>query len=194
MFMSLPLLLTWLRIALIPLFVVMFYLDPFLVFARPGAAMLFFIAGITDWLDGYFARKLNKNTKFGAFLDPVADKLLVVVALILLVSDAENGWRTLMALCAVIIIGRELTISALREWMAEIGKRTKVKVTIIAKAKTTFQMIAIVFMLYKNPMGGLNMYVIGFILLAIATVLTVWSMWIYLRASWPEMSAQMNSE
>ncbi|MEO1576295.1 MAG: CDP-diacylglycerol--glycerol-3-phosphate 3-phosphatidyltransferase, partial [Pseudomonadota bacterium] len=137
---DLPNILTWLRIALIPIFIVLFYLPA--PWARPAAAVIFGLAGITDWLDGYLARRLNVATSFGAFLDPVADKLLVVAALVLLVSDARGWLGTLVTLASIVIIGREITISALREWMAELGARGQVAVSRVGKYKTTAQIIA----------------------------------------------------
>lgn len=183
MILSIPNLLTLLRIVLIPVFVLVFYL-PF-TWARIACAVLFAVASITDWLDGFLARRLGQTSSFGAFLDPVADKLMVTVALVLLV---QGDPRPMFVLPAVIIIGREIAISALREWMAHVGERTRVAVTVIGKIKTTAQMGALVLLLYKAPIAGFPTYAFGLILLYTAAVLTLWSMALYLRAAWPTMS------
>ena len=184
---GLPNALTWLRIALIPIFIVLFYLPS--PWARPAAAVVFGLAGITDWLDGYLARRLNVMSNFGAFLDPVADKLLVVAALVLLVSDAAGVQGVLVTLASIVIIGREITISALREWMAELGARGQVAVSWIGKFKTTAQIIALLFMLYRDPLLNLPVYSIGVGFLGLAAALTLWSMVVYLRSAWPYLSA-----
>jgi CDP-diacylglycerol--glycerol-3-phosphate 3-phosphatidyltransferase len=172
--------LTLLRIVLIPLFVVVFYL-PF-AWAHFASALIFSIAAITDWLDGYVARKYNQSTPFGAFLDPVADKLMVVIALLLLVGlHHDSAWFTA---AAAVIVGREIVISALREWMAELGQRASVAVSYIGKIKTTLQMIAIIVLL----MNFHWLLIPGYIALAGAAVLTLWSMMLYLRAAWPFFS------
>ncbi len=191
--LNLPLALTWLRIAAIPLIVLVFMLPGY--WPKPIAALIFTVAGLTDWLDGYLARRMNLMSKFGAFLDPVADKLMVATALVLLVWDAPH--RTLiffprhdiaLAICAVIIIGREIVISALREWMAEMGERHQVAVTGIAKLKTIFQLVGLGAMLFTFPLFGIiPAYGIGFALVLAAAVLTIWSMFIYLRAALPHM-------
>lgn len=184
-----PNILTLLRILLIPVFVVVFYLpQPW----APAAAMWIFItAALTDWLDGYLARRLNQSSSFGAFLDPVADKLMVVCALILLAADpviqSRVVDRRLFALVVVVIIGREITVSALREWMAELGERARVAVSFLGKFKTTGQMIAIPFLLYREPLLGLPVLRIGEWLLYAAAGLTLWSMGVYLRAAWPSL-------
>ena len=179
MIFNLPVLLTWLRIAFIPLLVFLFYLDR--PWAPLGAATLFGIAGITDWADGYLARLWQQESRFGAFLDPVADKLIVAVALILLVEREANIWITL---ATAIIIGREIVISALREWMAESGNRSKVAVAFIGKLKTTAQIIALIFLLYNQTLLGIfPLREWGMVALAIATVLTIWSMVQYLRSA-----------
>ncbi len=172
--------LTLFRILLIPLLVVFFYL-PY-EWRFPVCAALFSVAGITDWADGYIARKYQLSTPFGAFLDPVADKLMVAVALGLLIDLHGSPWFTLPA---VVIICREIVISALREWMAEIGARATVAVSMIGKIKTTLQIIAIIVLLAFNPSHFPVMKVIGLISLYIAAVLTLWSMFVYLRAAWP---------
>lgn len=173
---NVPNLLTLARIVLIPLVLIVFYLP--IEHAGPLAAILFAVAGITDWLDGYLARRLNQMSRFGAFLDPVADKLMVAAALLLIVDKFGGVWVTA---AAVIIIGREIAISALREWMAEIGDRRKVAVSYLGKLKTTAQMFALFFLLYQEPLLGLPSLQIGFGLLAVSAVLTLWSMFNYLR-------------
>lgn len=181
--MTFPLFLTLTRIALIPVLVLFFYL-PY-AWSSLAAAAIFILAAITDWLDGYLARRMGLMSSFGAFLDPVADKLMVATALVLLVS---RNPAVLFALSAAIIIGREIAISSLREWMAEMGKRGQVKVTGLGKLKTIFQMTAISFLLFGQDFLGIPISLIGLILLYLAAALTLWSMWIYLRAAWPTMS------
>lgn len=181
---NLPNVLTWIRIATIPVFVWCFFSD--LEFARPIAGLLFGFAAITDLLDGYAARKLGQTSKFGAFLDPVADKLMVTIALVLLV---QGDPRVTVAMIAVVIIGREITVSALREWMATVGANAKVAVSWVGKMKTTFQMFGIAFMVYERPLFGIVIYPIGYWLLIIASVMTLWSMLAYLRAAWPTLNA-----
>jgi CDP-diacylglycerol--glycerol-3-phosphate 3-phosphatidyltransferase len=177
---SIPTLLTYLRILLIPVFVLIFFL-PF-GWVNDVTTIIFAIAAITDWLDGYLARKLNQMSRFGAFLDPVADKLIVGAALILLVQAHPNPWITI---ATVVIIGREIAISALREWMAEIGESAQVAVSSVGKWKTTAQMVALFMLLYNEPLLGVSMYMLGMIFLYIAVILTLWSMVIYLKAAWP---------
>jgi len=172
--------LTLLRIAAIPVVVVCFY-SP-LDYARPIAAVLFGLAAVTDMIDGWVARRFGQTSRFGEFLDPVADKLMVAIVLVMLVQ-AESGWFE--DIIAMIIIGREITISALREWMATIGERANVKVDITGKIKTTLQMFGIAFMVYQNDLFGLPIYTVGFVLLILAAVMTIWSMIVYLRAAWP---------
>lgn len=179
--------LTLLRIGLIPVFVVAFYV-PF-HWANLAATAIFGLAAITDWLDGYLARKLNQTSRFGAFLDPVADKLMVGAALVMLVQQHPTPW---MAIAAIVIIGREIAISALREWMAEIGERTRVAVSQLGKYKTTAQMIALILLLYHSPLFGLPTEQLGMTLLYIAVVLTLWSMFAYLRAALPSMTRNNN--
>ena len=180
--LNLPTVLTLIRIALIPLFVVVFFL-PFW-WARPAAAIIFSLAGITDWLDGYYARKLELTSSFGAFLDPVADKLMVAVALVLIV---QTDHRLIISLSAAVIIGREIAISALREWMAELGRRHHVAVTGVAKLKTIFQITALIMMIFKLDLWILPMYPLGSVLLVLAAALTLWSMFIYLKAAWESL-------
>ena len=182
--MTLPTKLTLLRIGMIPVFILLFYIPLFGIknYLLTG---LFILAGLTDWFDGYLARRMGMQSDFGAFLDPVADKLMVSMILVLLVS-AHPGW--LLALPATIIIGRELTISAVREWMANVGERTKVAVSIIGKFKTTAQMIAIGFLLFEKPIGNFPTLEIGYVLLYLSALLTLWSMFLYLQAAWPSLN------
>jgi len=181
---NIPILLTWLRVALIPLVVGIFYL-PDHVLAEPdrnlSATVVFIVAAITDWFDGYLARRWNETSAFGAFLDPVADKLMVTGALLVLMQLGRVD-----AIISFIIIGREITISALREWMAELGARKSVAVNSLGKIKTAAQMVAIPMLLFHQKLFGLfDMQLSGTILLWIAGVLTVWSMFYYLRRAWP---------
>lgn len=182
---SLPNLLTWIRIATIPVFVYCFFSD--LELARPIAGLLFGFAAITDLLDGYAARRLGLTSKFGAFLDPVADKLMVTIALVLLV---QGDPRVTVAMVAVVIIGREITVSALREWMASVGERARVAVSFAGKLKTVFQMVGISFMVYKEPLFGIPIYDAGYWLVVVAAGMTLWSMFLYLRAAWPTLNAE----
>lgn len=175
---NLPTYLTLLRIALIPLLAIIFYLP--WQSANVACTVIFLIAGLTDWLDGYLARKMAQETAFGAFLDPVADKLMVAFVLVLLVEHERSLYLTVPA---AIIIGRELTIASLREWMAEIGQRAKVKVSQLGKWKTTAQMAAITLLLYGENIAGLPIKALGYVLLYIAAILTLWSMVNYLAAA-----------
>lgn len=184
---NIPNILTLLRILLIPVFVLVFYL-PF-NWARVGCALVFALAAVTDWLDGFLARRWSQTSPFGAFLDPVADKLMVAVALLLLVQSEPTP---ALAIPAAIIIGREITISALREWMAEVGARATVAVSMIGKVKTAVQMVAILLLIYERPLWGLPIYTLGFLLLYAAAILTLWSMVAYLRAAWPSLTAGGN--
>ncbi|HEX7238323.1 MAG TPA: CDP-diacylglycerol--glycerol-3-phosphate 3-phosphatidyltransferase [Gammaproteobacteria bacterium] len=188
--LNLPNALTWFRVVAIPLVVLVFF-GPQLfgwheTWARPAAGLLFGLAGITDYFDGYLARRLGLTSSFGAFLDPVADKLIVSTALVLLVQGDPQSTITL-ALVAAIIIGREITVSALREWMSQIGARAHVAVSIFGKWKTALQIIGISLMLYREPLLGIPIYQIGVLLLYVAAALTLWSMIGYLRAAWPAM-------
>lgn len=187
--LNLPNMMTLARLASIPLFVVVFFL-PF-GWADVCAAAIFLLAGITDALDGYLARRLDQTSRFGAFLDPVADKLIVATALVMLVQEHGNLW---MAVPAIVIISREITVSALREWMAEIGARAKVAVSNIGKIKTVTQITAITGLLAGKPViemdGSLTLSPllwVSYVLLYVATALTLWSMVSYLRAAWPEL-------
>ena len=179
---NLPNTLTWLRILMIPGVVVLFYL-PFW-WAHPAAGVGFALAGITDTLDGYFARKLGLTSRLGAFLDPVADKLIVAAALVLIVS-ADPRW--FIAIMATVIIGREIAVSALREWMAEIGARGRIKVSMLGKYKTIMQITGLSMMLFRHDLLGIPIYKLGLVLTAVAAVLTLWSMILYLRLAWPEL-------
>ena len=187
--LNIPNTLTWIRIVLIPLIVLAFYLPHYwdaipAAWAGPAAAIIFSLAGITDWLDGYFARKLNQSSAFGAFLDPVADKLMISTALVLLVSS-NPGF--VVAIPAAVIIGREIAVSALREWMSELGGRHHVSVSGIGKYKTTAQITALIMMLWEHDLWFIPMYGIGYGFLLAAAVLTLWSMWKYLVAAWPHL-------
>jgi CDP-diacylglycerol--glycerol-3-phosphate 3-phosphatidyltransferase len=185
---NLPNALTWFRVLAIPLVVAVFYGPELLgwpeVWTRPAAGLLFGLAGITDYFDGYLARRLGLTSSFGAFLDPVADKLIVSTALVLLVQADP---QITLALVAAIIIGREITVSALREWMSQIGARAHVAVSIFGKWKTTLQIIGIGLMLYREQLFTLPVYRIGEWLTYVAAALTLWSMVDYLRAAWPAM-------
>lgn len=181
--LNIPNLLTWLRILLIPLFLVIFYVpDSWLSPMQKNltAAAMFAAAAITDWLDGYLARSLNQTSAFGAFLDPVADKLMVAAALIVLVGEGR-----VLPFIAVIIIGREIAISALREWMAKIGRSRSVAVSFLGKVKTTCQMAAIVLLLYHDQLLGVSAQAVGTLLIYVAALLTLWSMGYYMRRALP---------
>jgi CDP-diacylglycerol--glycerol-3-phosphate 3-phosphatidyltransferase len=181
--LNIPTILTLLRVALIPVLAVFFYLP--WEYANVATTFIFFIAGVTDWLDGYLARRMGMETKFGAFLDPVADKIMVAFILVLLVEAEASIWMTIPA---AIIIGREITISSLREWMAEVGQRATVKVSQIGKWKTSAQMLAIACLLYREDFFGFSMQLLGLVMLYIAAVLTIWSMMSYLRAAFKTMA------
>ncbi|MCB1787078.1 MAG: CDP-diacylglycerol--glycerol-3-phosphate 3-phosphatidyltransferase [Chromatiaceae bacterium] len=185
---NLPNLLTVLRIFLIPVFIVVFYLPS--TWGREAATTVFVLAALTDWLDGYLARRMGLVSALGAFLDPVADKLMVATALVMLVQADP---RVSIAVAAAVIIGREIAISALREWMAEIGGRAKVAVSQIGKFKTAAQMTAITLLIFRDDLWGLPIYWIGKVLLFVAVVLTLWSMTIYLRAAWPSLKGEAQS-
>lgn len=187
--MNIPNILTLMRVGLIPIFILLFYMPYH--WSYVAAALIFTLAAVTDWLDGYLARKLQQSTPFGAFLDPVADKLMVVIALVLLVQHHANFWVTAPA---AIIIGRELVISALREWMAELGARAHVAVSKLGKYKTALQMVALVVLL-ANPPLVTGWVIFGYVLLAMSAALTLWSMIVYLKAAWPHLrpDADQNS-
>ncbi|HDZ55368.1 MAG TPA: CDP-diacylglycerol--glycerol-3-phosphate 3-phosphatidyltransferase [Pseudomonas xinjiangensis] len=180
--MNIPNILTLMRVGLIPIFILLYYLPYH--WSYLAAAMVFTLASLTDWLDGYLARKLEQSTPFGAFLDPVADKLMVAVALVLLVQSHANFWVTVSA---VVIIGREIVISALREWMAELGARAQVAVSQLGKYKTAMTMVALIVLL-ANPPVVTYWVVAGYVLLILSAALTLWSMYVYLKAAWPYMS------
>ena len=185
---NIPNILTVLRIVLITVFVGLFYLPEATLSLHERnffATAAFGLAAFTDWLDGYLARRLNQTSAFGAFLDPVADKLMVAAALIVLVEFDRVG-----AIVALIIIGREIAISALREWMAALGERKSVAVAVLGKFKTGFQMVAILFLLYHDPVMGLDTHLVGTVLIFIAAFLTLLSMAYYLKAAWPQMAAR----
>lgn len=196
---NLPNIISLLRILVIPFFVLVFYL-PF-----PGAhltaAVIFTIASITDWLDGYLARSLKLSTRLGEFLDPVADKLMVSIALVMIVGESQFQYVSVpstvvsipafaLVIPAAIIVSREIVVSALREWMAELGKRTSVAVSWLGKVKTVVQMLALIVLLYCGPATHAVIIFTGYILLYFAAFLTIWSMVIYLKAAWPDLSAQ----
>jgi CDP-diacylglycerol--glycerol-3-phosphate 3-phosphatidyltransferase len=168
---------------MIPAILALFYLLPY-PWADPAACAAFALAGITDSLDGYYARKLGQTSRLGAFLDPVADKLIVAAALVLIVSKDP---RWFVVIVAVVIIGREIAVSALREWMAEIGARSRIKVTILAKYKTIMQIVGLSLLLFRQNLFGIPTYSVGLVLTAVAAVLTLWSMVQYLRVAWPEL-------
>jgi CDP-diacylglycerol--glycerol-3-phosphate 3-phosphatidyltransferase len=184
--------LTWMRIAAIPLFIAVLYIDESWLTTRQAntiATVIFVFAAITDWLDGYLARKLNQGSAFGAFLDPVADKLMVAAALIVLVEMGRTD-----AIVALIIVGREITISALREWMAQVGQSKNVAVSMLGKVKTVAQLVAIPFLLYDAPLFEIiNSRFIGRVLIWVAAVLTVWSMFYYLKAAFSGARSEKKS-
>ena len=186
MFLTVPTLLTWARIVAIPLIAGVFYLPWDMPSRNLVATIMFAACGVTDWLDGYLARKLNQASAFGAFLDPVADKFLVCASLLILVQ-----LNRVSALIALVIIGREIAISALREWMAQIGASRSVAVHMLGKLKTTVQMVAIPFLLFDGVVFGLiDTRLWGTVLIGIATVLTIWSMVYYLQKAVPEIRAK----
>jgi CDP-diacylglycerol--glycerol-3-phosphate 3-phosphatidyltransferase len=185
--MNIPNILTLIRILLIPVLVVVYYLP--VTWAHVIAAVIFALAALTDWLDGYLARNLQQGTRFGAFLDPIADKLIVAVALVLVVGDIGSIY---LSIPAAVIVGREIVISGLREWMAEIGKRAHVSVSAIAKIKTVAQMLALIILLLQQPDSDAWLKLSGTILLYGAAALTLWSMWIYLKAAWRDLTLSTN--
>ena len=181
--MNMPNVLTLGRIALIPVFALVYVLTDALY---PLAALLFALAALTDWLDGYLARKLNQTTSFGRFLDPVADKLIVVTALVLLIGSHATLWLTIPG---VVIVGREIVISALREWMAEMNRRGLIAVSWTTRVKTAMQMVAIFILLFNVPELNRPWVIVGLVLLYAAAIITIWSMVVYLRAAWPSLKA-----
>lgn len=191
-----PNVLTLVRISTIPLLVLFFYLP--VPWAHLAATLIFAFAGVTDWLDGYLARYLKQTTKLGAFLDPVADKLIVSTALVLIVAEPTFHYvdttstmvsipTPLITVPAAIIVAREIIVSALREWMAEVGKRASVAVSNIGKFKTIVQMLALVILLYCDNMTNVAFVFTGYALLYLAAFLTIWSMLIYLKAAWSQL-------
>ena len=188
--LNIPNLLTWARIVLIPLFVGVFYApQEWLSLSQQNlaATVIFIVAAVTDWFDGWLARKLDQTSAFGAFLDPVADKLMVAAALIVLVQLERAD-----AIIAIIIIGREIAISALREWMAKLGAARSIAVSFLGKIKTTAQMVAIPLLLYQDGLFGISMLWLGNWLIDVAAVLTLWSMAYYLKKVWPVISERSN--
>ncbi|HEC30349.1 MAG TPA: CDP-diacylglycerol--glycerol-3-phosphate 3-phosphatidyltransferase [Gammaproteobacteria bacterium] len=184
--LNFPTILTLSRIAVIPVFIVIYYLP--VDWSNVVCTALFILAAVTDWFDGYIARKYKLASRFGAFLDPVADKLMVAVVLILLVDrNPTNLPGLLLAIPAVIIVGREITISALREWMAELGERGKVSVSYVGKVKTAAQLFALPFMIHRDPLWGIPVAETGLLLLYVAAALTLWSMFLYIKGAWPVM-------
>ncbi|OIR11087.1 CDP-diacylglycerol--glycerol-3-phosphate 3-phosphatidyltransferase [mine drainage metagenome] len=190
--LNIPNLLTWFRILMIPVFVAVFYVSNDTLSLHEKhllTTFLFWLAAITDWLDGYLARALNQGSAFGAFLDPVADKLMVAAALIVLVK-----LNLVDVIIAFIIIGREITISALREWMAQLGNSKSVAVSMLGKFKTAFQMLAILFLLYQEPLFGISTLWWGTFLIYLAAVLTLWSMVYYLMLAMPQISKKSREQ
>ena len=189
--LTVPNILTFARIVAIPVFVGAYFLSP--DNSNDIAVIIFIVAALTDWLDGFLARKLKEMTTFGAFLDPVADKLMVCTALVLLVSDyvlAEKLlFGTVFVISILIIVGREVSVVALREWMAELGDRATVATSYLSKGKTAVQMIAIVLLLYGQPIGDFPTLIAGELLLYVAAALTIWTMCIYLRAALPRLTS-----
>jgi CDP-diacylglycerol--glycerol-3-phosphate 3-phosphatidyltransferase len=176
--MTLPNILTWLRIVMIPVLGLLFLLPA--PWSNGAAAFVFALASVTDWLDGFLARRWNQSSPFGAFLDPVADKLIVAIALIIVLVESPTA---LVAVPVAVIIGREIAVSALREWMAELGQRASVAVGMTGKVKTALQMIAIVFLLYRHQIEGVPTWPVGLVMLYIAAGLTLYSMVLYLSAA-----------
>lgn len=181
--MNIPNYLTIFRILLIPIFVFVFYLPGY--WSHVTCAVIFAVACITDWFDGYLARYLRQTSKLGEFLDPVADKLVVAVALVLLVGERNIPY---LAIPAAVIVGREIVISALREWMAELGKRTSIAVSFVGKFKTFIQMVSLVLLLAYEPSKPILLYS-GSVMLYLAAGLTIWSMFMYLKVAWPDLVA-----
>lgn len=196
---NLPNILTFLRISAVPLLVIFFYL-PY-SWSHLATTLLFAIASFTDWLDGYLARYLKQTTRLGAFLDPVADKLMVSIALVLIVGEPTFQYisvpsnvfsipSAVLAIPAAIIVAREIIVSALREWMAELGKSKSVAVSTIGKIKTAVQMFALLVLLYCDNTSPALLVFIGYALLYIAAILTIWSMFVYLKAAWVQLAKE----
>ena len=189
---TVPNIITLFRVILIPVFVVVYFLD--WRWAHEAGAFIFWLAAITDWFDGYLARKLEQSTPFGAFLDPVADKLIVGTALLMITHSYADLWITLPSIALLV---REIYVSALREWMGSSGVRETVKVSFVGKAKTTAQMLALIGLLsgLETFMGFPIYWVsLGYILLYIAAVLSIWSMIVYTRAAWPHLSGALSKQ
>lgn len=187
--MNIPTLLTLLRILIIPI-IILFYYIPF-QWSRTVAVALFALACLTDWLDGFLARRYSQMTTLGAFLDPIADKLLVAMVLVIVVGQ---HFGPLLAIPAAVIVGREVAVSGLREWMAEMGKRTHVAVTLVAKIKTAMQMVALGLLLWYLPADNVWFFWVGIILIWAAAVLTLWSMSVYLKLAWPDLTLAQEKE
>jgi len=189
MLLTIPNLLTLARIAAIPVFLAVYLLQPA---GSWYSAAVFVLAAFTDWLDGFLARRMEVVSPFGEFLDPVADKLMVCTALVLLIADVTVTdhvlFETVFLLSVIVISGREVSVAALREWMAEMGQRANIASTILAKCKTFAQMLAIVLLLYGQPYAEISTLLIGEMLLYVATVFTIWSMIGYLRIAWPTLN------
>lgn len=184
---NIPTLFTFFRICLIPVFILVYYMPST---GKALACIIFILAAMTDWLDGYLARKLMQTSAFGQFLDPVADKLLVVVALVMIVSEYQSMFITLPA---AIIIGREIAVSALREWMSQLGKRVKISVIYVAKVKTVMQLISLTLLILYTPnYHSYYVFYIGSGLLIISAMLTIWSMLVYLKSAWPDLTLGQN--
>ncbi|MCY4312909.1 MAG: CDP-diacylglycerol--glycerol-3-phosphate 3-phosphatidyltransferase [Gammaproteobacteria bacterium] len=185
--LNLPNLLTLFRIALVPVLVIVYFLE--IPHRETVLAGIFLLAAMTDWLDGFLARRLGAVSDLGAFLDPVADKLIVACALVLLASDPDMLERVIhpavFSVAVCVIIGREIAISALREWMSELGSRGLVSVSLLGKLKTVFQMVSIVLLLYAEPVNGIPVFRIGEIVFYVTALLTLWSMWVYLQSALP---------
>jgi CDP-diacylglycerol--glycerol-3-phosphate 3-phosphatidyltransferase len=181
--MNIPIILTLIRLLAIPIIMLVYYL-PF-DWAHPVAAIVFGVAAITDWLDGYLARYWSQTTKLGEFLDPVADKLIVAIGLVMVVGEHLVAF---LAIPAAIIVGREIAISALREWMAELGKRTSMAVSFVAKIKTAFQLLALFLLLWTSAQSPFWITIAGSVLLYIAAALTLWSMFAYIKIAWPDLT------
>ena len=190
--LTIPNILTVARIIAIPVFIIAYFLSPDQ--KNTVAVAIFVLAALTDWLDGFLARKLKEVSPFGAFLDPVADKLIVCTALVLLVSDDNVSnqvlFQSIFTISVIIIVGREVSVVALREWMAEKGQRASIATSYLSKSKTFLQMLAIVLLLYGQSINEFPTLVVGELLLYIAAALTIWTMFLYLRNAWPILSSK----
>ena len=190
--LTIPNILTVARIIAIPVFIIAYFLSPDQ--KNTVAVAIFVLAALTDWLDGFLARKLKEVSPFGAFLDPVADKLIVCTALVLLVSDdnvsSQVLFQSIFTISVIIIVGREVSVVALREWMAEKGQRASIATSYLSKSKTFLQMLAIVLLLYGQSINEFPTLVVGELLLYIAAALTIWTMFLYLRNAWPILTSK----